>query len=146
MNKQELSDKLDAVIHNGNNHGLEIFTVLNESGEMSLKKFIATDELKEQIKKNIDTMIDEKYRQEEVEIESADNIADDRKCLYEIPLTDAYNPFLFIKSYETIVEQYDGDDIRNLSGLLFKINFNDKYIWAYQQFYPMSNAKKAKTF
>ncbi|WP_042706681.1 DUF4868 domain-containing protein [Methanomicrobium mobile] len=137
MDKNELKAKIDEVFVDGKPNGLEIFTVLKEGKQRIMKKFLTTDPLNDRLSDLVKKVIMNNYYSDDIELDVADNISDNKNdCIYEIPMTDSYAPFSFIKDYHNILEQYNQKDLTRLMGFLFRLNFNDNHIWAYQHVYP----------
>ncbi|MDD3415672.1 MAG: DUF4868 domain-containing protein [Lachnospiraceae bacterium] len=144
MNKEQLTESISSILHTGKTHGLEVYTCISGNEGRKLKKFVITDQLKRVLMDSLDELIEKNFYSDEVELEDVANIADNKKSLYNIQLTPEYNPFAFLDDWKSVNEQYSEDDKNLLMGFFFKMNYNNKYIWAYQQVYPMSMVKKSK--
>ena len=144
MDKEQFVDRIESVFVKGKPYGLEAFAVLKVDGNLLMKKFLTTDALNLKLSSIIKDAVYSKYLAEDIELETSSNISDNRKnSIYDIEISDGYDPFSIISDYRTIVDQYDQDDATKLSGFIFRANFNDNHFWAYQHVYPMKMLKKS---
>lgn len=125
-------------------HGIEVFACIKEQGYYCLKKFKCTDKLRSKISNKLDSSIASVFLAEDVEIESSDNIADNKNVFYEVVQNEAYKPFSFLESFKSVSAEYNENDKDNLIGFLFRINHNDKFLWIYQHIYTMSRINRSK--
>ncbi|MGE5606370.1 MAG: DUF4868 domain-containing protein, partial [Bacteroidota bacterium] len=79
-----------------------------------------------------------------LELDTIDNIADNRKVLYYIEQSDSFNPFLSLQSYNNVTERYQEQDQDKLLGFAFKVNTNSNVIWLYQHAYQVRLVKRSK--
>lgn len=146
MTIDELKQKISAAMFSGSMHGLEVFACVQGIGGIEMKKFQINDELKASVTNILDTVIRDKFLGDDTILDSSDNIDDNRKVLYEIPLSDFYNPFSCISGYASITAVYDESAQEFLMGFLFRINTNDDaVIWAYQNVYQQQLVKRSKS-
>lgn len=146
MTIDELKHKTNAAMFLAGVHGLEVFACVQGSDGIEMKKFQINDELRDSITNILDTVIRDKVLCDDALLDSADNIDDNRKVLYEIPLTDSYNPFSCISGFKSITEVYDELAQEFLMGFLFRIHTNDNaVIWAYQNVYQQRLIKRSKS-
>ena len=80
---------------------------------------------------------------EDVELDSSENIVDNRNVLYEIIQNDEYKPFAFLDECETDPDEKIDQD--SIMGFAFRINCNSKYFWVYQHVYPAAMIKRSKS-
>ena len=143
MNKEELKENLGKIFVDEKPFGLEVYAVLKQNNNLIMKKFLTTDELNARLSYLIKKVIEQNYLLDEIELEASDNISDNKKnCIYDILVTEAYDPFSVINDYKDTNLQYDEEDSKALMGFLFRMNFNDNHFWAYQQVYPVTMLKK----
>lgn len=131
MNTSEMQEKIKRIIDN--EFGLAAFAVLNESGNITIAKFLFDDNLNHLIKDLLEKNLRDNYLQEETQLDSAENIDDNRKILYEILQSTDYNPFGFLDSFRSITKKYSEKDIEQIIGFAFRININETAVWLYQQ-------------
>lgn len=125
--------------------GVTAFAYITKDNENIIKKFLITDELRESVRAVLISTLENKFLADDVELEPSDNIADNKRILYEIVQTEAYKPFGFIESYDAVTTTYSERDQESLTGLLFKLNYNDKIIWAYQHIHKMGLIKRSRS-
>lgn len=118
-------------------YGLSAFAVLINDGALSLRKFLLDDSLGDRTKTLLEDILRSRYMNESIELDSVENIDDNRKVYYEIVQDDEYYPFAFLDTYQTVTESYGEQAIDQLTGLAFRLNINETAIWLYQQIsYP----------
>ncbi|MBQ7203953.1 MAG: DUF4868 domain-containing protein [Eubacterium sp.] len=130
MTVSQMQSIIKGIINN--EFGLTAFAVLKTDDGFAIKKFIIDDNLNNRVKELFKELINNAFLAADFELDSADNIADNRKVCYEIVQDDNYSPFSFLNNYSSITEAYSEDDLKNINGLAFRINLNDKAIWVYQ--------------
>lgn len=145
MNIAEMKKIICDIVDSEYPFGISVFACIKSGGEICLKKFKTNDELREIVKDMIFEQLENKYINEETVLDSSDNIADDRKCLYEIEQDDNYAPFGFIPNNDRIEDVYTEKDQDNLMGLLFKVSLDSKKFWAYQHIYQVRLIKRSKS-
>ncbi len=145
MNSTEMKDTIKAVMRSENPYGIKIYAYLDDEENKTIKKFLANDALTEEVKKMINPIIDTRFLLEEIELDSSDNISDNRRVLYEINQTDNYSPFSFLSDANNIADNYSEKDQDSLAGLFFRINLNDDVIWLYQHIYHVRLIKRSKS-
>jgi len=142
MNAFEMQNEIKKIVDN--EFGLQVFAVINNRGTFSISKFLFDDGLKEQIKDVLNKNLRENFLQDDVEVDSAENIADNRKIFYEISQNDDYHPFAFLSAYNSVTEVYSERSINQIMGFAFRINIDDAGIWLYQQIVYPQLIKRSK--
>lgn len=146
MEKERIKEYINNIINNGHDFGIKVYTVLKILNKVELKELCVTDKLEDMLKTMIIENINSKILSDEIKIEDSQNISEQRgNCIYDIETSDSYNPFSFINDVDNC-EHYDTHENNNISGFLFKINFNEKYFWAYQHVYAVTKIKKSNAF
>lgn len=143
MTKDEMQEYLRSIISGEAKNGIEIFVCLKIDSVYSLKKLIATNQLLDSVDNKLINTLKEKHLSEEIEYDSSDNIADNKKSLYEVIQDNEYHPFLFLENYKNISEKYSDNDRKALTGLFFRINLNDCFFWIYQHVYSVSKIDRS---
>lgn len=144
MTKDEMQQLINSIMFSEYEFGIQIYVYLRSNGEDTIKRFHATDKLLKSIKSKISDTVRERYVRFDVEYDSSENIADNRKSLYEIIQDSDYKPFSSLNRVEDCNHYYSEEDKKTLIGFLFRINLNDKFFWIYQHTYPFSRIKKSK--
>lgn len=144
MKKEEMQKKISEIIDNKNGNGIEMFVALKAEEGYKLKKLRATDKLNKSVSQKIIDTLRNVYLDGEIEYEVSENIADNKKALYEIIQDEGYSPFGFLQECDLVTDVYSDTDRERLSGYLFKINLNEKYLWVYQHVYSMSRIDRSK--
>ncbi|SET77491.1 hypothetical protein SAMN04487771_104210 [[Clostridium] aminophilum] len=119
MTGEELQTSIRNIMYGVNDYGIEIFTFLREEEELKIKKLRSTDKLLVGTKNRLAETVNNLYLSEDAEFEMSENIADNKKAIYEIELTDDYNPFSFLEGAMECQEYYSERDRRYLAGLFF---------------------------
>lgn len=145
MTTSEMQKKINGVMFSARQHGIEAFACVQGESGIYLKKFLMTDELRENVSKMLDDVVKEKFLSEGVELDSSDNIADNRNVLYEFVQTSEYSPFSFLGTYSQIKDQYSEADQDKLVGFAFRINLNENALWLYQHVYQVRMIKRSKS-
>lgn len=143
MKTEELKSKIQSILTK--KYGLNVFACVKEDGKLILYKFLINDRLKDDIKSMINSTMVKTFVSENFELESVDNIADEKHALYEIVQDENFYPFKFINDYERVNDVYSEKEQANLCGLFFKINFNNNEIWLYQHIYQVRMIKRSKS-
>ena len=143
MTKEQMQSKIRSILSHRIN-GLEIYACLKKGEEYRLKPLRATDKLINKANEMITCAIEKAYLKDEIEYDSSDNIADNRKCLYEVLQDEKYHPFDFLNSYKEFSEVFSDLDRKPLLGFFFRLNLNDEYFWAYQQVYSVTKIDRSK--
>ncbi len=144
MTTNELKSIISHILFSEQVYGLTVFTCLKEETNLRLKKLQITDTLKTSIRSLLESVATSMFLAEETELDSAENIADNRKVLYEIAQTELYTPFDYLNDYQHITDTYSESDQKNLVGYFFRVNRNDDAIWFFQAVYPMSVMDRSK--
>lgn len=145
MVADEMKKTIRSVMFFGVPYGLTIFTCLRNGGAVELKKFLTNDKLRDQIKEMLESSVEGKFCSEEAELDSSDNIADNRNILYEVAQNEEYAPFAFLDCEREITAAYSEEDQRALMGLVFRINLNDCVFWLYQHAYRVRMVQSSKS-
>ncbi len=145
MTIDEMKHNIREAMFSGVAHGISVFSCVKEENGISLKKFIINDQLRDNINEVLDSAVTHKFLEDDVEIDSIENVADNRKVLYEIEPTANYNPFDFLNTYAGIVRQYSESDQDALVGFAFRVNTNESAIWLYQHVYHSRMVKRSKS-
>lgn len=138
MNKQQMRDFINGIINGDSTCGMEVFAYITKTGNRVLQKFKCTDALKTEIRNRILRVIREKFMAEEVDLDSIDNIADNRNCLYWIDQSEDYQPFTFMENTDQITAEFSMSEQVQLKGFVFRFNLNDTYFLAFQKIYGVS--------
>lgn len=144
MNKEEMQNKMSGIIGSGNKCGIEIFVGLKADIGYKLKKLRATDKMINSIKRKILDVLRVTYLDKDIEYEISDNIADDKKALYEIVQDEEYFPFIFLQDFRSVIELYSSADKEKLCGFFFRVNLNEESFWVYQHVYAVSVIDRSK--
>lgn len=146
MQVQDMKNKIESTMFSNAPYGIKVFACMSENESFIVKKFLTNDELRDSVKEIIESVIKERFLSDSIELDSSDNIADNRKVLYEIIQDESYRPFSFLNSIDEITDCYSETDQGSLCGLLFRINLNDsQIIWAYQHIYQVRMIKRSKS-
>lgn len=142
MNTQEMQEYIKRIITL--EYGMCAFAVIKKDDAFSLKKFILDDDLSSKVTDMLKSILENQFLCDTAELDTAENIDDDRKVFYEIPQTTEYSPFAFLNSHGEISDKYSESDLDDLLGFAFKLNVNDTYFWIYQQVNYPQLIKKSK--
>lgn len=144
MNKQQMCEHINGIINADCTCGMDVFAYVSENGNRVLQKFKCTNDLKAEIRNRILRVIREKFMNEEVELDSIDNIADNKNCLYWIDQSEEYQPFTFVENTDQIVAEFSLTGSVQLKGFVFRFNLNDTYFLALQKTSGVSFMRHAK--
>ena len=144
MTKAEMQDYIQKIISGGAENGLEIFVYLKDDNEYTLKKLRVTDKLKNSVNSRLIDSLKQKYLPEDIEYDSSDNIADNKKSLYEVLQDEQYHPFKILKEYQLVSEVFTESDKASLIGFFFRLNLNDNFFWIYQHVYSLTRIDRSK--
>ena len=125
-------------------YGLSVYAVLNHDDNLSIVRFLFDDNLKTRIAEILETILHSIYLNEDAQVESSDNIDDNRKTFYEIIQSEEYCPFAFLDTYDSVTASYNERDIEHVFGFAFRLNVNDSNIWLYQQVVYPQMIKRSK--
>lgn len=143
MNADEFRNKIKSIMFSDKPYGLEVYACVRYDQKFKAKRFIINDELREMIAQTLEGTVESKYLKADLEVDSSDNIADNKNILYEVVQTDSYFPFSFIKGVKDD-EIYSRADEESLQGFCFKLNINENEIFLYQNIYKMRMIQKGK--
>lgn len=145
MTTNEMKEHIKMIMLSDFPFGLTIYACLKKGEDISVKRIKTNDELRDCVKEIVLAQIKSKYVDDEVMLDSSDNISDNNKSLYEIVQKADYAPFNFICEYENSEEIYTDQDQDSLMGLLFKVSYEDNFFWAYQHIYHVRMIKRSKS-
>ena len=118
--------------------GLEVFIVTKGTPRLKKMRFYEGQQeditLYHSMKNTVFGILKEKYLSQEAEYVSADKIADNQNKFYIIEQNDEYKPFDFITDEAGVFVQ---KDITDATGVLFKLQRQEKILWAYQHLWAM---------
>lgn len=100
MKTEELKSKIQSILTK--KYGLNMFAFVKEDDKLILYKFFINDRLKDDIKSMINSTMAKTFVSENFELESVDNIANERQALYEIVQDENFYPFEFINNYVNV--------------------------------------------
>ena len=143
MNKQQMCEHINGIINADSTCGMDVFACVTENGNWVLQKFKCTDGLKAEIRNRILRVIREKFVDEEVELDSIDNIADNKNCLYWIEQSEDYQPFTFVENTDQITAEFSLTGTSQLKGFVFRFNLNDTHFFAFQKISGVSFIRHA---
>lgn len=143
MSKQEFCSGINKIINQNISYGLKVFACVKEedSDNIKIKNFNMLDKLQDNIKQLIVGVIEEQYLSEDIEFDGIENIADNRKIIYELEQNEEYKPFEFLNNIDAVKENFNNDDTEKLMGFIFKFNLNSENIFVYQQAYSGTRIK-----
>ena len=145
MTAKEMREKMQRIFHSEASHGISAFAYIDAENGFILKKFVMTDDLRDNVSQMLDSVVEQQFLSDETELDSADNIADNRKILYEIVQNTEYSPFPALSGYRTVNEQYSENDQNSLVGFFYRVNVNEESIWLYQQVYQSRLVKRNRS-
>ena len=149
MTKDEIQSSINSIMFSDVDFGIEMFVCLREDDGYGaiiykIKRLRATDKLLASTKRNLANTICNSYISPDAEYDSSENIADNKKSIYEIIQDSEYQPFSFLDKAEGCMDYYSEGDKKDLCGFLFRINLNDKCFWVYQHVYSVSRIDRSK--
>ena len=104
MTAIEMKESMQSVFKTGLTHGVSAFAYIKTEADPVMKKFLMTDELRNNLSELLDAIVERRFLSEEAELDLADNIADNRKILYEVIQNSDYFPFAFLSGFRTVTE------------------------------------------
>lgn len=96
MTKDEMQSIINSIMFAGTQFGIEIFVCLREDYGYKIKRLRATDKLLSSTRRNLADTIYNRYMSSDIEYDSSENIADNKKAIYEIIQSRDYQPFSFL--------------------------------------------------
>ena len=99
-----MQEHIKSIISAKTKNGFSIFACLKADTGLMLKQLQATDKLIDNTERKLLNVLEQKYLSEEMEYDSSDNIADNKKALYEVIQDEKYHPFDFLKDYRGVSE------------------------------------------
>lgn len=144
MTKDEIQSSINSIMSSDVDFGIEMFVCLRGDDGYKIKRLRATDKLLASTKRNLANTICNSYISPDAEYDSSENIADNKKSIYEIIQDSEYQPFSFLDKAEGCMDYYSEGDKKDLCGFLFRINLNDKCFWVYQHVYSVSRIDRSK--
>lgn len=144
MTKGEMQTIINSIMFARTEFGIEIFVCLRGDYGYKVKRLRATDKLLSSTRRNLADTIYNRYMSPDIEYDSSENIADNKKAIYEIIQNRDYRPFSFLEQAKACTDYYSENDRKDLAGFLFRINLNDSYFWIYQHVYSVSRIDRSK--
>lgn len=144
MTTEEFKETVRSIIEPDKPFGLELYACVKELGNIVLKKIQVTDNLKKDLSNLVRNTVDDVLLADDVEVDSAENISENRNALYEILQTKDYHPFSFLDNESNKKECYTEANQGALIGYVFRINKNDDCFWLYQHLYPIKLLNRSK--
>lgn len=145
MTTAEMKECINKAMFAAPTHGLSTYACVQSENDIILKKFQMTDDLRDSTIAMLNRIIKTSFLSDEAEVDSCENISDNRRVYYEISQTKEYAPFIFANQEDSLTNTYSEKDQPHLKGLLFKVNINENYIWIYQHIYQMHLVNRSKS-
>lgn len=145
MKIEEMKNEIQDIMFSEIKYGLTVFACIKDEENIALKKFLINDNLRDKLKSMIKTVVENKFLSDDFELDTVENIADNRKVFYEIPQNENFGPFDSINNYQEVNDAYSEKEQDLLMGLLFRVNLNNNDIWFYQHIYPVRMIKRSKS-
>ena len=142
MTTSEMKTSIQNIIDN--EYGILIYALLNNIGTLSVVKFIPDDNLGRSIAGMLERILKDTFLNEDVVLDSVENIDNNQNVFYEILQKDEYRPFAFLNTFSTVTESYSEHNIDQIMGFLFRLNVDDQAIWLYQQITYPQMIKRSK--
>lgn len=142
MTTKEMQEYIRRIVDS--EYGLTSFVVLKPENDFLIKKFVLDDKLHAIVSDMIANILKNNFLSETAELDTAENIDDNRRIYYEIQQNNSYRPFGFIDAFESVIDSYSESDIDSIVGFMFRLNVNDTDIWIYQQINYPQLVKKSK--
>ena len=142
MTTDEMQDAITSIIDG--EYGLSVVAVLNRDENLSMVRFIPDDLLKTRIGKALETTLRSGFLSEEAQVDSSDNIDDNKKIFYEIVQDEKYDPFSFLDTYDAVTTSYCEQDVEYVFGFAFRLNIYNTGILLYQQVVYPQMIKRSK--
>lgn len=136
MTKEEYLEVVMSISQNSN-HGISIFACVKGNDTITLKNFVVQERLENKIDELMVDTLKEKYITNDFDYESIDDIYDNKKALYYFTQNSEFSPLGFLENISGISDFTDQDQ-ENLFGFAIRLNIDSKYMWLYQQVYPVS--------
>lgn len=143
---ERVKELVSSIIDNKKGFGMSAFVVLKPNGneDTIIKKFMLDDDLLCSVKKMFVGVLQEKFLDENILIESFEDISDERCVFYEIPQTTSFRPFKFEEQYKLKLESYDESLVDDIVGFAFRFSINNKKFWMYQHICYSQLVKRSK--
>lgn len=145
MKIEEMKNEIQDIMFSEIEYGLTVFACIKDEENIALKKFLINDNLRDKLKSMIRTVVENKFLSDDFELDTVENIADNRQVFYEILQNENFGPFDSINNYQEVIDAYSEKEQDLLMGLLFRVNLNDNDIWLYQHIYPVRMIKRSKS-
>jgi len=143
MKFDEMKSTIDSIMFSDAGTGLYAYAYLKDDDKKEqIKRFNVSQELKRSLLAMLKKQLQLHFIAEGIELDSFENIADNRNVLYEVPVNSEFNPFPFLSEHEQKLEPFTNDDQSDLRGFFFKVNLNDNYFWIYQHNYQVRAIKR----
>lgn len=146
MNKEEIVSKISEITNVGMNCGVDIYVCLKDDTEgFCVERMVSINALKDRVCKLALEILQDQYMAEDIEFCDIMEIADNKKVIYTLNQNDEYRPFSMLKDGLENVGIFDEKNIEKVLGFLFKLNFNSKKLFVYQQAYVGSKLQVKNT-
>lgn len=145
MTKEDMQRTINKIAANGIISGISLFATLQQGETLVLKKIRATDKLLGNVASKLSSTLTGSFLAEDMELETAENVADNKNILYEIVQGETYYPFKLLDEYKAVTAYYERADRDNLIGFFIRVNNNDDSFWCYQHVYSMSKMDNSKS-
>ena len=142
MTTAEMQDAITSIIDG--EYGLSVFAVLNRDENLSMVRFIPDDLLKTRIGKALETTLRSGFLSEEAQVDSSDNIDDNKK--YSTRSFRMKSMILFCFWIHTMLSQHliVSKMLNMFFGFAFHLNIYNTGIWLYQQVVYPQMIKRSK--
>lgn len=136
----ELKEKILRVFDDGL-FAVALYACVRKDDLPTLRRINISDRLETRIRQLLDSEIHKLYLSDEAELEPMENIADNRRVLYEVSQNDTFRPFSFLGQAET-APLYLPSDHADLLGFAIAAERNDMRLWFYQQTYAIAQIQR----
>ena len=145
MNKEEMQNSINEILYADYHCGVTGYVCVKTDNGLQMKKLLMTDALRNKMIDIMKSVVTNKFLNDDIVLDSAENISDNRNVLYEICQSEDYKPFCFLDNDDEINELFIDADKKNIIGMAFKLNYNSKAFWTYQHIYPMQLIDKSRS-
>ena len=87
MGIEEIKNKIQNIMFSEIEYGLTVFSCIKDEENIALKKFLINDNLRNQLKCMIKVVVETQFVSDSFELDTIDNIADNRKVFYAIHIS-----------------------------------------------------------
>ncbi len=128
MDKTEIVSKLKPLIEKPDASGFEVFLVTRTEPRLKRLK-LSIDDLQLNLKRDITSVIQERFLTEDVIYTDVDSIADNQVKFYIIEQNDEYKPFN-VGTWER--EEFMEEQLNEFMGFFFHFRYDRQDVWCYQ--------------